>query len=749
MRFIINLFVAVIVALMPLATPATHAAVSSGTTWIAAPGDLAFNLGGVKGRWLIFEDWETSRNYTLNTVLKHSGALWVALADPAAGNEPGVHAAWEKITDQTGTGGGLSLTAGTANPTGGSDGDAYLQVDTSVPAEIQAIWRNVSNTWTPYALPVGADGADGATGPAGADGAAGPAGAAGQDGAGTTLSNATPQTVIGSGGDDGSSSDASKGDHQHHLADGAVTQAKLSDGSVHTSKVADGAITAAKLAAGVGGGDELTQAQVEDDTDVTFGQVSGERLGQSIDENSPVEELRGDDLGDADDYDSYTIKTDQGDLFVVHPTQVGHSITFTEYENLDDVAALWGFSTEHRWRGIHNQHLVLRNRQDNDVFITSSGVFFRTFGAVFRHLAHPDNWQGQWPDETEAENHIDALSQVVQYENVLAQATMYTAGTVTKNWNGYGDDVLETVANAPVYNDGQVIGNPFNEANPLSLVLAHHTSATSRNVQFFTDQTGNFDHNENFHMNFDRFRIGQRARLVAIEWEGSWAQDVRYHLEVYKEAADGTIESKILTGAEYEPNASPGRPIHRTHRWEISTTAHIVVEEDDIIQIGVRNTSVGSTDSNQGDLSADSPMWSDDDAETDADFVFLGSGRYPENNPRIGDAPTLVSNLDHIFGNVKIYYSTDVDDFVDRVRDFRGAYDGNTAYEAGQLRYRQRPPFRSPRRCSRRQRDAEPARPEGLAVDVQLVQLLWQLGLGAYLHLARERLVSGSGRVSS
>ena len=266
---------------------------------------------------------------------------------------------------------------------------------------------------------------------------------------------------------------------------------------------------------------------------------------------------------------------------------------------------------------------------------------------------------------------------------MLAQATNYVAGTVTKDWEGYGDDVLETVANAPVFNDGQVVGNPFNEENPLSLVLAHHTSATSRNVQFFTDQTGNFDHNENFHMNFDRFRVGQRARLVAIEWEGSWAQDVRYHLEVYKEAADGTIESKILTGAEYEPNASPGRPIHRTHRWEISTTAHIVVEAGDILQIGVRNSSVGSTDSNQGDLSADSPTWSDDDAETDADFVFLGSGRYPENNPSIGDAPTLVSNLDHIFGNVKIYYSTDVDDFVDRVRDFRGAYDGNTAYEAG------------------------------------------------------------------
>ena len=676
------------------------------TNAVTLPGNLVFSRGGVSGRFLYFEDWVGTRNYQIDSIVEHSGELWWAESDPDAGDEPGTDADWTKITGQSVGGGGSSITSGTADPAGGSAGDLYIQIDVS--NVVQSIWNNISDTWTEYTLPTGGtdgtdgmdgatgatgaagadgndgnDGADGADGAAGATGATGPVGPAGADGAGTALSDVDPETVRGTGSDSGTSASASRGDHQHHLADGAVTQPKISDGSVHTSKIADGAITAPKLAAGVGGGPELTQIQVEDNTSTVFGQVSGQRVGQAIDENSPVEELRGDDLGDPEDFDSYTIKTDQGDLFVVHPTQTGHSITFTEYATFDDVAALWGFSTEHRWRGIHNQHLVLRNRQDNDVFITSSGVFFRTFGAVFRHLAHPDNWQGQWPDEVEAENHISALSQTVQYGNVLAQATMYTAGTITKDWNGYGDDVLETVANAPVYNDGQVIGNPFDADNPLSLVLAHHTSATSRNVRFFTDTTGNYDSNENFHMNFDRFEIGQRARLVAIEWTGSWAQDIRYHLEVYKEAADGTIEEKILTGSSYEPNASPGRPIRRTHRWEISATAHIVVEAGDILQIGVRNTSVGSTDSIQGDLSADSPEWSDDDAETDADFVFLGSGRYPENNPRIGDAPTLVTNLDHIFGNVKIFYSTDVDDFVDRARDFRGPYDGNTAYEAG------------------------------------------------------------------
>ena len=79
-----------------------------------------------------------------------------------------------------GSGGGASIDVGTADPTGGSDGDAYIQVDGS--DEIQALWTNASGTWEEYTLPAG---------PAGAAGPAGPAGPAGTDGAGTALSDAT------------------------------------------------------------------------------------------------------------------------------------------------------------------------------------------------------------------------------------------------------------------------------------------------------------------------------------------------------------------------------------------------------------------------------------------------------------------------------------------------------------------------------------------------------------------------------
>ena len=75
--------------------------------------------------------------------------------------------------------GGATVTVGTADPTGGSDGDAYIQVDGS--DVIQSIWRNNSGTWEEYTVP------------------------AGGTGGGPDLSDDTPETVIGSGASSGTS----------------------------------------------------------------------------------------------------------------------------------------------------------------------------------------------------------------------------------------------------------------------------------------------------------------------------------------------------------------------------------------------------------------------------------------------------------------------------------------------------------------------------------------------------------------
>ena len=182
-------------------------AVSAGTTALRLTGDLAFFAGGIDISHLI-GTFVKSASVSSGTL-----TLTVQLAD---GSEEDV-----TYAPAGGTGTGATITSGTADPTGGVDGDAYIQVDGS--SVIQSLWRNNSGTWEEFTVPAGGTG----TGPA--------------------LSDATPETVVGSGASAGTSADASRSDHQHELHDGAVTAVKLSDGSVNTSKIADLAVTAAKI----------------------------------------------------------------------------------------------------------------------------------------------------------------------------------------------------------------------------------------------------------------------------------------------------------------------------------------------------------------------------------------------------------------------------------------------------------------------------------------------------------------------
>ena len=148
-----------------------------------------------------------------------------------------------QITIASSGGGGSSITSGQAAPSGGSSGDAYIQINPS--SVITAIWENVSGTWTEYTLPAGGSGAD--------------------------LSDDTPEEVTGTVSSAGTSTEASRSDHEHNLVDGAVTQAKLSDGSVHTSKIADDAVTEAKIDAGA-----VTAAKIPNQ------EISHVKLGSSV-----------------------------------------------------------------------------------------------------------------------------------------------------------------------------------------------------------------------------------------------------------------------------------------------------------------------------------------------------------------------------------------------------------------------------------------------------------------------------------
>ena len=138
-------------------------------------GDVIHDIGGLWSRSIAIEAWSNPaplRPYRENTIVKHDGELWVAFTAPGAADEPGVAAVWKKITGQGVTGtGGATISSGTADPAGGSDGDAYIQVDTST--VVQSLWLNISGTWTEYTIPVGSGGTITTSAPISGDGSAG------------------------------------------------------------------------------------------------------------------------------------------------------------------------------------------------------------------------------------------------------------------------------------------------------------------------------------------------------------------------------------------------------------------------------------------------------------------------------------------------------------------------------------------------------------------------------------------------
>ena len=228
--------------------------------------------------------------------------------------------------------GGATVTSGTADPTGGSDGDAYIQVDGSIghskPVAQQC--RDVGRVHRPVRRHRGRPG------PVGRH----------------------PETVRGTGASAGTSEDASRSDHQHNLADGAVTQPKLSDGSVHTSKIADLAVTAAKipnqeishvkLSSSVGGANQAA-GRIQEATG-SGGMRWADKGGGS---GTSGDKLISIDFPTPDATNVYDIIDHLGVAYQNRPEVVGASVTWSASVDGDDVSDLWGEVTgTYIFRGI-------------------------------------------------------------------------------------------------------------------------------------------------------------------------------------------------------------------------------------------------------------------------------------------------------------------------------------------------------------------------------------------------------------
>ena len=311
----------------------------------------------------------------------------------------------DEQTAQLSLGSGAAITEGTADPSGGAAGDAYIQRNTS--NVIVSIWLNIADSWTEYTLP--------------------------QGGAGT-ISTSAPVSGDGSAGDPAT------------IENHAISHLKLGSTVAGVNQAA-GRITEADGAGGVRWTD----------------QAEGGGGGGDVDEVVSA------DLGTPEAADVYAMRNHLGEWFRNIPTNVDAEATWTEYALDSDVSALWNEQVgTYTWRGVHETSEIA-NPIEGDLVLRPNGGFRRRGATNWSHLGNPDGWQGgPYITEDEALGHVDATNEVVVWGGNIQVVLTYTAGTTNYSWDAQDFDksrliseVLGTPIKARLYEVQNYLGELY------------------------------------------------------------------------------------------------------------------------------------------------------------------------------------------------------------------------------------------------------------------------------------------------
>ena len=377
----------------------------------------------------------------------------------------------------TGSGGGsgASITSGTADPTGGSAGDAYLQVDAS--NVLQSVWRNVSGTWTEYALPSG--------GPANSlNSRSFPTPSVSNvydtiDHFGQLFAN-LPEAVApvvtweaSVDGDDVSDLwNEQAGTYRFRgiqvtstvssPASGDVvllpTGAFRQRGSTRWSHLgnptgwrggpyadADEANHHVLASNDVSAFDDALQLAT------AFTAGTTHYAWTNIVTITPPSALVSRVLGVPVAERLYEIQNFFGELYRVEPRPTGHVVTWDDYVLLSDVSTLWSEDAgTYRWRG-ETYPSGVTNPLTGDVVKEPAGHFrHRNSSNAWVHLADPDDFIGDYNTETDADNHVTAVGQTSLYSHNLHQVATYTIGTPNYVW-AKGLDAREVTVDAGAF----------------------------------------------------------------------------------------------------------------------------------------------------------------------------------------------------------------------------------------------------------------------------------------------------------
>ena len=131
----------------------------------------------------------------------------------------------------------------------------------------------------------------------------------------------------------------------------------------------------------------------------------------------------------------YEIQNFLGELYRVEPRPTGHVVTWDDYALLSDVSTLWSESAStYRWRGETYPSGVI-NPATGDVVKEPAGHFrHRNSSNAWVHLHDPDDFIGDYNDETAANNHVTAVGQTSLFSHILHQVATWTIGTPNYVW---------------------------------------------------------------------------------------------------------------------------------------------------------------------------------------------------------------------------------------------------------------------------------------------------------------------------
>ena len=147
----------------------------------------------------------------------------------------------------------------------------------------------------------------------------------------------------------------------------------------------------------------------------------------------------------------YEIQNFLGELYRVEPRPSGHLVTWDDYALLSDVSTLWGENAgTYRWRG-ETYPSGVTNPATGDVIKEPAGHFrHRNSSNAWIHLADPDDFIGDYNDETAANNHVTAVGQTSLYSHLLHQVATFTAGVAVYVW-AKGLDAREVTVDAHAF----------------------------------------------------------------------------------------------------------------------------------------------------------------------------------------------------------------------------------------------------------------------------------------------------------